>query len=188
MLCTSPSTDTSDPIMCLTFNGHQIKVILVSSAWAWHRPRSPRWRPRIPRYPALRLTPLSIEFHNWETARFLPGLNKMPLLLQKAEINNYPHADQHWFFCNWYFSASMRHFPLGCFCQKISSIGKVRTYREAHWNVLSNPPQVAEGPLKTPRGKKRKDTLDNGHGTTKVGGRLPSTEWQIHRRTLGSQT
>jgi len=31
MLCTSASAKTSDPILLMAFNGHQIKVILVSS-------------------------------------------------------------------------------------------------------------------------------------------------------------
>lgn len=52
--------------------------------------------PSRPRYSALRLTPLSIEFHNWETAKSLLDFKKMPpLRLQKAEITNYGHADQH---------------------------------------------------------------------------------------------
>lgn len=124
------------------------------------------WRPRIPRYPALHLTPLSIEFHNWERARFLPGLNEMPLLLQKAEINNYPHADQHRFSYNWYFSTSMIHFPLGCFCQKKIFDWKVRPYRAAFWNVLSTPTSGRRPPKDTPR-KETEGHSDNGHGTTK---------------------
>lgn len=115
--------------MCLTFNGHQIKVTLVSSAWAWHMPRSEMkvQGPSRPRYSALRLTPLSTEFHNRERARFLLDLNKMPLLLQKAEINNYSQADQHQLLYNW----AARHI-----CIKKSSVGR--------WGLMGQPSRICQ--------------------------------------------
>lgn len=156
------STDTSDPIMCLTFNGHQIKVILVSSAWAWHIPRSEMkvQGPSRPRYFALHLTPLSIEFHNRETARFLLYLNKMPLLLQKAEINNYAHADQHQLLYNW----AVRHTSFFDICVKKSLVGK--------WRLMGQPSRICqpfhngrESPKDTPR-KETERQLVYGHGNT----------------------
>lgn len=116
--------------------------------------------PHIPCYPALHLTPLSIEFHNWETARFLPGLNKMPLLLQKAEINNYTYADQHCFLCNWCLSTSTIYTAL------------LDIYVKNLWlegeNILGSPLEHAKYsiPAESPEDISRREVerqSDNGH-------------------------
>lgn len=167
--------------MCLTFNGHQIKVILVSSAWAWHMPWSEMkvQGPSRPRYSALRVTPLSIEFHNWETARFQLDLNKMPLLLREAEINNYTHADRHQLLYNW---AVRLTRPSLVFVSK-----SLWLERKDWWGLPPGYAEhsiTAESPLKIPQERKRGENWCRATAT-------PPSRWppsnarQAHRSVRG---
>lgn len=139
--------------------------------------------PNIPCLPALHLTPLSIEFHNWGTAKCLPGYNRMPLLLQKAEINNYTHADQHRLFHNWCLSTNTTHCPLGCLCQRIFG-----------WNVeMFGPPSGmhqapsagGESPIDTPR-REIKRQLEYSHSNNSKW--VASFPWKVNAQKYAGPT